>query len=103
MPMLDAYLLTRLAAIQGLCSLTFGLAVAFWVAKGAIAFLRHLDDGLYNEFAPAAIWLRKATLVATTLMAVAGLGTILLPDKTDVLLMAGNQAASNITTAIESN
>ena len=103
MPILDAYLLTRLAAIQGLCSNLFALAVAYWIARGAIAAFRHFDDGLFDELAIVAIWLRKATLAATILMAVSGIGSILLPDKTDVMLMVGNQAATNVATAIESN
>lgn len=99
--MFDVYLLTRISALHEACATVFAFCVFYWIVRGVIAGFRALDPELYETFASAAIWLRKATWVVVVVMALGAVGAAILPDRTDVTLMIGNQAANNVVTAIE--
>ena len=99
--MLDIYILTRLAIAEGICETIFALGVFYWIVVGAIAVFRAIDDELHECLLPVSCKLRKAVPIVATLMSLSFLGCILLPDKSDVGLMVGDKAVSNVAAAIE--
>lgn len=99
--MLNAYFLTRLAVIQELSELLLGVCVFYWILRGTFWTLAELTDeiGVSDIAETLGIKLRKFHHVIVALTLLGFFGSTLLPSKSDIAVMVGAEAASQLSAA----
>lgn len=100
-PMLNAYLMSRIAVAQDICCCTFAICFAYWLLKLGLKGAALLLDGDADGLQPIVYQLHRFRHAMTALTLLSFFGAALLPDKAAVAMMLNNRAADNVAAAIE--